>query len=321
MSYTHEFLNYPTKTFNICKEFPTNDLLGIEIEYEGMRYIAARFQTHAKMWLCGDDGSLRNFGREFQLKEPLFGEDLQNAIKEFNLFIKEQEQVYKKIEISERCSIHIHCNILDMKVEEFKSLIYWFVIFEPLFFELYGKQRKHNHNCVSFSEKQYNNAYLKMFTEERFMRTFDFLGRDKKYYCSLNIGAVKKFGSIEIRLFPATKDMDLLKEYCQLCLALKYFSKKNAEKLDLIIYNWTDMGPEEIIKSMNYGDFSFEKKINDWNKTRKLLKRGLYNLIDYINYVPLFNETSKITMWDKAETVFKNAMHDRFNLAEEGEDL
>lgn len=189
------------------------ELMGVELEYEN---VVHNFRTPApELWTRVNDGSLRNNGQEFIFSEPLYGTGITDALFNMACYL----DAHPNIEITDRCSVHVHINVSDMSVEELLRFIVLYLVFERSIIKYHGGTRENNIFCIPFFKAP---AALVNITH-----LFDNLGGSHpesvrqaieyfdKYY-ALNIGAAITHGSLEFRHMPGCKDMS--KVYDWLCM-------------------------------------------------------------------------------------------------------
>ena len=92
----------------------TDDYIGIEVEAE---HVYDNDAMGIQPWWDNiSDGSLREGGREFVFAQPMFGEDVLDALNALSDTIDDYA-VY-----SERCSVHVHLNVRDMTFEQIANM-------------------------------------------------------------------------------------------------------------------------------------------------------------------------------------------------------
>jgi len=186
-----------TKTCVPSDALVDTTLVGVEVELENIRGLDVDGGTvpYGKRWVAVYDGSLRDHGAEFVLREPLSGKDLVDS-----LIALERKLKYDGIEprISDRTSVHIHLDIRSLSIEELRNLILLYTIFERPLFNYAGKNRKHNIFCASFADTQglLPIIHKSIMTKDEMHRHF-FGGFQK--YTSCNLLAIMQHGSIEFR--------------------------------------------------------------------------------------------------------------------------
>lgn len=175
-------------------------IVGLELEIEGFnpeatqKFPGFRFEA---------DGSLRST-------------DGGIGIEAITLPIKIQhvpgllEQFYRKFEIternySERCSTHVHVNVMDLTVEQMASLGLLYQTTERLLFEFVHPDRKNSIFCVPWYQSGLTYNYVShMLKEPGVMRRW-------QKYSALNLLPVYQQGSIEFRHLEGTCDIGKIK--------------------------------------------------------------------------------------------------------------
>ena len=201
-----------------------NDFIGIEIELEGLPHIPELREN--SLWSIHTDNSLRSSeslrSAELVLKFPLCGKDLKMALEEFNTIIT---SLPTPPITSERTSVHIHVDARDMSVDELYKLIVIYCIFERVFFKFCGEGREDNNFCLPFYRAEgeifenigdINKIGLKEFTKRL---------EGQYRYSALNLCSLLKFGSIEFRHCGGTYDIGLIKDWINILLKLKKYTK------------------------------------------------------------------------------------------------
>lgn len=172
-------------------------LVGVEVEVEGLdvelqRHIPLGF---GKYWNLVHDGSLRNGGVEFVLKNPLSGKDLVDSLINLERRIKEEGWNPK---MSDNTSVHVHLDVRNLSRDELRNLVILYTIFEKALFNYAGPDRRDNIFCTSFGDSQGIIELLaKQFDSSDDMFHIN-LGNFQKY-SSCNLHAIADHGSLEFR--------------------------------------------------------------------------------------------------------------------------
>ncbi len=151
-----------------------SELVGIEVELEHMPYA-----PQIAKWVQHTDDSLKVDGIEYTL---LTWHD-HAKVNLQNLFNN------TKPSISTRCSVHVHINALDMTVENIKTFLIYYMVFEKALYNYSGKRWK-NIFCVPLNTWFFH--ALKEFTG------FKHFGIWSKY-AGLNLQTLFTHGTIEFR--------------------------------------------------------------------------------------------------------------------------
>lgn len=157
---------------------------GGDLLFEPCPVTGATWHTHV-------DNSLRGESLEYVLTGPAEAEYSLNLI----------HQLYKKfndsgtvLNLSNRCSTHVHLNVSSWKVDKLSALIVLWSLFEEALINWNGIERKTNHFCLGNSD-----------TPELTDHWVDFLNtgawqfHDGSKYTALNLLHIHDFGSVEVR--------------------------------------------------------------------------------------------------------------------------
>lgn len=215
-------------TYEPGETFTTRDMVGIEVELEGIRRLPStgEWAGGLQYWKIKNDESLRQGGKEFVLRQPLFGRDLEMALKEFDKFMSACDEIgANNINVSERCSIHCHLDVRDLEKGQLSNLFLLYLSIEKLLFKVSGG-RVNNIYCIPLSDtiqvKQCFNMLAKENPSDR-----DVVGAvrmDK--YGAMNTGVVESLGSVEFRHHKGTRDVNEIGFWVQVLLGLKDYCKR-----------------------------------------------------------------------------------------------
>lgn len=193
----------------------TNDLVGIEVELENVK----DYRIDSRYWVSEEDGSLRNFGREFILRQPIGGKDLYTAISEASVFFDRIQP-----DLSWRCSTHMHLNVRSMEIKALRCLLLAFTVYERVLFKCSGKGRYRSNFCPAFGFAQNQMLLLSRVwnrSDEDFLQG---AVHNWSKYTALNLRPIREKGSVELRISnPLITSSDLLR-LCNRFLTLKKMS-------------------------------------------------------------------------------------------------
>lgn len=144
-----------------------------------------------------EDGSLRYGGREFISKPLTFEESVQSFESVMTSPVVVWEDKSKRC--SERCSVHVHVNFLDVSLERTRNSIYLYFLLEPGFFHVVNESRQNNIYCVPLS---CTNMIEKTITAP--MSSVPILWHK---YTAFNVKPLKDIGTIEFRHMHATENV------------------------------------------------------------------------------------------------------------------
>lgn len=192
----HKWLNetYPPQILS-----PT--LVGIEIECENGLQHPADFPpllnlAYNMMWRVTEDGSLRNRGLEFVTQSGLTATQASQALEILSEIFRQQ---YPNIEANNRTGVHIHLNCLDKTPQQIASFIAAYCLVEKSLFT-YSGGRTENHFCVPVRTSDNSvPLFLREVRKGTYIKQLYTTVRNVPKYLGLNIGALAKFGTIELR--------------------------------------------------------------------------------------------------------------------------
>lgn len=178
-----------------------NQFIGVELEYNKVHLPQ---DVRSMYWEVIEDGSLRDYGKEFRHVRPLSGSRLERSI---NIFFRKMFLAIYRIDLETSC--HIHLDIREFTQKQLAGLILLSSIYEELLYT-------DNYRFASgFCKKVTNNAlYLRsvrkvirtLYTEanrELIVAVFGRYNIDRYY--SHGLSSVLKFGSVEYRTFQAPR--------------------------------------------------------------------------------------------------------------------
>jgi hypothetical protein len=186
-------------------------LVGIEIEVENVKQV----EHLDYYWKMKDDGSLRNYGKEFTTI-PLRATQIPYALEYLSKALQNND-----LSFSPRTSVHVHLNVRDMAWDQIRVLTLLYAIFERHFFHLAGTKRESSIFCVPL----YKTTQLSC---------LNWIEQNPKWhkYNAINLatilgdGDVPRFGTIEFRHMYGTQDHDLLCPWIDNILKLRVASTK-----------------------------------------------------------------------------------------------
>lgn len=199
----------------IGRKILNGPVLGVEVEVEG---------TRLPMLLPGfnivKEGSLRKVGDE-EGKEYVFQGPAPMDVA-LDKLARLRHALYKKdprtyVQFSNRTSVHVHVNVTDLKVEEWFTFLFLWVLYEEALIHFCGDERKGNLFCLSSRD-----AEGLLFTLEEFTETGQFHHiNDEVRYCAVNTAATPKYGSVEFRTMRGTMDENVLTPWLATLVSLR----------------------------------------------------------------------------------------------------
>lgn len=195
-------------------DIPT--FLGVEVEVENIH----KELSLPAFWGQKQDQSLRNGGMEFYTV-PLLPDESMKAVALLWTLFKQLSD--KKPDFSWRTSEHVHLNVLDLTEDELKTLLLLCVFFEPLFFQLAGKDREQSVFCVPIMQSECIDSIGNYYRGKTTL--VDMSSRWPKY-TSINLGRLIEkphepaLGTVEFRHLGGTPNVKDLIEWEALIVSL-----------------------------------------------------------------------------------------------------
>lgn len=195
------FVDSPTFKVNKSKRF-----VGIEVEYIGRDSI-----DFSELGYRKSDGSVSatdgdGDGWEFA-SQPMNGDKLLNNIDELCTRFKESNAY-----VNNSCGFHVHLDMRDSTRQEQANVFRFWKLYQQLFFDVCSRSRHSSSYCKAIPESvDFDHATMRL---------------DR--YSALNVHAMSKYGTFEIRLHQGTIDPIKIKNWCLLLVNFfDVFSKIN----------------------------------------------------------------------------------------------
>ena len=210
---------------------------GVEIEAEG----ALLPPIPDSKWAIINDGSLRGNSCEYVLSEPCYGTVVRENIEKMIHTWKNSGQVSP----SDRCGIHVHCNVQNLRINNLYSMLALYFIVESIIIEKFAPERKGNLFCMSGEDAE---GVVDILVD--YCRNFPeniILGLDTSTfkYAALNLASLNVFGTLEYRALSTPRDPDKLRD---VVLIVRILSKMKQIARDYghpsqIIEEFSRLGP------------------------------------------------------------------------------
>jgi hypothetical protein len=229
-------------------------LLGIEVEVENFTYPDVKAREWG-YWSDKKDDSLRNNGMELVFNEPFNGADAVTAVK----WLFEQAQK-KQWRVSKLTGIHVHLDVREMEVEEFRAFCVLYALTEPLIYKWIGRSRFENMFCLPWymadSDVGTISKALNVSAKDTGL-ALSFLKQLSKY-SGLNVSSAPKFGTVEFRMMETHFDFGRMMDWLNIILSLKMKAVQMPK-------------PEEIPKTLShFGPAEFARWVFGDNLTKKM---------------------------------------------------
>lgn len=189
--------------------------VGIEIEVEN--YLKENSSVATLLWETRSDSSLRNAGAEF-VSPPLLGNEIAGMLEIF------YANLPKTIVFSQRTSIHVHINCLDLTTEEITRFVLLYLLFEKVLYRFIGRDRERNIFCVPLQDT-YRVGTIFRDLQTKLHRPQDYhIADETTRYMGINLAALYEFGTLEFRQMHGTRDEKKVVTWINLLLAIKVFA-------------------------------------------------------------------------------------------------
>lgn len=221
----------------ISKEFLETDLrnifgaesnspqkeIGVEVELEGFGcYVLESLAANeSKWWTPHKDPSLRGEAVELVLSKPAsWKEFFDKALPEYKMLL---EASGFKPAMSRRCSLHVHLDFSHKSFYTFAKFMTLYALVEEYFFEAVGKERRGNQFCLSLSEARGFVANLVTAIRNNQLNFVD----ENQRYMACNLHALRKFGSVEIRLHEGAYEHDKIGRWVHVLYDMMKYAQRN----------------------------------------------------------------------------------------------
>lgn len=196
---------------------------GIEIEAETKEpYIVPKF----KFWSVKKDSSLRDFGQEYILNAPVrYDYELDIALGEF----RDKTSGIPFIQNSISTSVHVHWNILNEKWKTLGNFCTLYTLYENLLIEYSGEFRRNNLFCLPLRSAPLIPKYIEEMFRSVNKKSYAgcFFEPELVKYAALNLSTIQRFGSLEMRSFRGTTDINVIKDWITIIHDIVKFSRQD----------------------------------------------------------------------------------------------
>lgn len=208
-------------------DWPNEDqLIGIEVEFEIPRDSSHHEMSNVRGWTKHSDGSLQ-YGVEYVLTSPLYGDDLTRAI--YSFFNAEFALVRNTTS-----STHIHVDMTEKEttlasIQTLLSIVY---VLEPAIFRIVDPSREWCGYTNPLESADVGVlASLMAGSRGKFYTGTGSIG--SRYY-GVNVQSLTKFGSLEFRYFPTATSAAELIDWIKLVQCIKLASLTLSESREVI---------------------------------------------------------------------------------------
>lgn len=260
-------------------------LFGVEIEVEGQG--VALEGVPSKNWQRKPDGSLRGESMEYVFSKPCpYGEALKRVDRLFSAFEKNKVKLHN----SHRTSTHVHLNFSDKTMKQVIMFFFVHTILEDMLATFCGESRKGNLFCVSARD---TDLLVDELDNAVFLSQNLFNFNDDMKYAAANLGALSRFGSIEIRTMRGADTPEELKDWLEILNQVYEYACDPARTPADLVESMSMLGPDNFLRSI-FRPETLAKLLSTWpvtNDIRMSLLNGIrtiqlfaYKLQDIWNY-------------------------------------
>lgn len=190
---------------------PVAGEIGLEIECEGNSF---QKEQVAKGWKFVHDGSLRGQDNaEYVLKKPLLFSEVPGHL---DALWKMMETHGTKLDISNRTSVHVHLNCQEFYMDRLACFVGLYMAFEEILTNWCGDHRVGNLFCLRAKDAPAIVSEIKEFIR----RDCNYSLSEGLHYGGLNLHALVKFGSLEIRTLRGETNPEVIKDWVKILATL-----------------------------------------------------------------------------------------------------
>ena len=246
-------------------------------------------------WSVTEDGSLRDFGREFVLKEPL---DYSLAMMSLDSFGQATKDIRFTLD-APATSVHVHMNITKFTCIQLINLISLIMFFENLLTEFCGESRRSNTFArpCRCADATVENVYKMIEAINSGAKKPIMFSQSNVKYGVMNLSTLSIYGSLEIRCMRGTTNPEEIKDWLTILNRLY----KYAQLPGLTPFTFYEMYKDiefEVVDRI-FGSDSDRLKCKYW---RDMLRRNEFWLSNIATLIPTWsNFGSKYT--EEPETV------------------
>jgi hypothetical protein len=223
------------------------EVYGIEFELECENYLPnqTRLDADNVNLVRIKDDSLRGHSGEFISNFPQTKEELLKTCTNFYKTLKGFKS--KVIEDSPRTSTHIHINFADKSFKQVLNFCLLFYCVEEILLSFAGPKRINNQFCLPLKECEGQNYLIECLISNQNNPS---LSNQQNYkYSNLNITALTRHGSLEVRSLPGYPSLETLETWLNMLSNIyRVSTKRDFNPYKAIVENLSQMGPREWLK-------------------------------------------------------------------------
>lgn len=185
---TNKLIGFAMK--DLLNKRATSGFIGLELEMEGKNFPKSSLPSG---WSYHEDHSLRGEDNaEYVLTKPIHFDKVDEYL---NKLWSHMSDYNVRIDSSNRTSVHVHMNVQSWYMDRLASFFALYIATEELLTEWCGDHRVGNLFCLRTKDAPGILSSMKKFIQTNGEWRFE----SGMHYAGLNISALQKFGSLEVR--------------------------------------------------------------------------------------------------------------------------
>lgn len=246
-------------------------------------------------WYVTEDGSLRDFGREFVLKNPLDYGLAMSALESWGTALKS----VKFNKDAPATSVHVHMNVTEMTLIQLANLLCLLIFFENLLTEFSGDIRRSNTfarpiRCADTAVENFQSLISSLELGKREALKFN---EQHTKYGVINLATIHTYGSVEIRCFRGTTDYVQIQDWLTILNRIYKFAKIPG-LTPLAFYETYQDITTEIVDRV-FGSDAPKLKCKNW---KNWLERNEFYLADFATLMTDWNSLGSRYEVEKPDT-------------------
>lgn len=260
--------------------------VGLEVEVEGNKFYKDNSGgLIPKSWKYTKDGSLRGEDNaEYVLKKPI---SFKNVSKEVDKLWEFFDDYGSVLDESNRTSIHVHLNAQDWYAGRISAFLAMYFALEEILTSWCGDHRIGNLFCLRAKDAEAIITKCKDFIRTDFRSPLS----NGLHYSGLNLSAILKFGSIEIRALRGVTNKETLKTWVNILKTLYDKSAQFENDPRLVVEGFSGEGPMSFLHNI-LGDYT-QEVVQGCQMNEQQIIESLYEGIRYAQEIAYCRD------WDK----------------------
>ncbi len=209
--------------------------IGLEIETESKKAYEPPLFSY---WTTHPDGSLRDFGIEYVLKQPLMYEkELDLALEEW----KTKTSGLKFITDSVTTSVHVHLNFLNRTFVELGNFLTTYALIENILIRYSGDDRRSNLFCLPICDAEETYHNIRHMFQNFYNKNYGYRETPNQVkYAACNIATLSQYGSIELRSFRGETNINLIRDWIDILYDIYTYAQTKDLDPKKILSEWRE---------------------------------------------------------------------------------